>query len=404
MKFNYKARTKEGDLQVGNIDASSRDAAVNVLLTHGLFVLSVEYVKENSILSKFSSFLERVKTADLMVFTRQFATLLASQVPLSDSLMSLYKQTTSPILKQIIYDVGNDVSAGFSLSQALDRHQGVFSVFYINMVRAAEVTGRLAEVLDFLADYLEKQSALIGKVKNALYYPAFIVLLFIGVVVVMMTMVFPQLAPIFKETKTELPFFTKILLSGGDFLLAWWWAILLIFGVFIFMLFDYFSTKEGKSVLDELVLRVPVFGKLFQKLYIARFSESARVLIKGGLTIPQSIEISARTIGNTVYGELLHNAADEIRKGKLLSQALQEMREFPPLVSQLIAVGESTGRLEFLLEKINIFYTREVEDSVNNLVNLIQPILMVAIGIMVALLFSAILLPLYSLSQSFGGA
>jgi len=404
MKFNYKARTKEGELQVGNIEASSRDAAVNVLLTHGLFVLSVEFIKENSIISKISSFFERVKVADLMVFTRQFATLLASQVPLSDSLANLYKQTTNPILKQVIYDIGNDVSAGFSLSQALDRHQGVFSEFYINMVRAAEVTGRLSEVLDFLADYLEKQSALIGKVKNALYYPAFVIVLFFGVIILMVTMVLPQLAPIFKETKTELPFFTKLMLSSGEFLSSWWWAILVIVGIFAFMVIDYFSTKEGQTVLDELTLRAPIFGKLFQKLYIARFAESARVLIKGGLTIPQSIEISSRTIGNAVYRELLHKAADEIRKGKLLSQVLGEMKEFPPLVSQLVAVGESTGRLEFLLEKINMFFTRQVEDSVDNLVNLIQPILMVGIGIMVALLFSAILIPLYNLSQSFGGA
>jgi len=403
MKFNYKARTKEGDLQVGNIEASSREAAVNVLLSHGLFVLSVEYVKTDSIISRLSQFFERVKIGDLMVFTRQFATLLASQVPLSDSLASLYKQTTNPTLKQVIYDVGNDVSAGFSLSQALERHQGVFSEFYINMVRAAEVTGRLSEVLDFLADYLENQSALIGKVKNALYYPVFVIVLFIGVVVVMVTMVLPQIAPIFTETKAELPIFTKIMLSTGQLLADWWWAMLLFLGVFIFMVFDYFSTKEGKAVLDELTLRSPIFGKLFRKLYIARFAESARVLIKGGLTIPQAIEISSRTIGNAVYKELLHKAADEVRKGKLLSQALSEMEEFPPLVSQLVAVGESTGRLEFLLEKVNLFYSRQVNDTVDNLVNLIQPILMVAIGIMVAILFAAILLPLYSVSQSLGG-
>lgn len=401
MKFNYKARTKEGELQVGNVEAASREAAANLLLGHGLFVLSIEYVKENTVKSRLTQFLERVRTADLMVFTRQFATLLASQVPLNDSLASLYKQTTNAVLKQIIYDVTNDVSAGFALSQALERHTTVFSEFYINMVRAAEVTGRLAEVLEFLADYLEKQNTLIGKVKNALYYPAFIIGLFIVVVIVMVTMVLPQIAPIFAETKTELPLFTKIMLNSGQFLADWWWAALIIVGVFIFMLVDYFMTVEGKAVLDEVSLRIPIFGSVFQKLYIARFAEAARVLIRGGLTIPQAIEISSRTIGNVAYQDLLHRAAGEVRKGKLLSQALAEMEEFPPLVSQLIAVGESTGRIELLLEKINLFYSRQVEDTVDNLVNLIQPVLMVAIGIMVALLFASILLPLYSVSQSF---
>ncbi|MEK7089527.1 MAG: type II secretion system F family protein, partial [Patescibacteria group bacterium] len=294
-----------------------------------------------------------------------------------------------------------DISAGFALSQALERHSTVFSEFYINMVRAAEVTGRLAEVLEFLADYLEKQNTLIGKVKSALYYPAFIIGLFIVVVIVMVTMVLPQIAPIFAETKTELPFFTKLMLNSGQFMADWWWAALIIVGVFVFMLVDYFMTVEGKAVLDEVSLRVPIFGSVFQKLYIARFAEAARVLIRGGLTIPQAIEISSRTIGNVAYQDLLHRAAGEVRKGKLLSQALAEMEEFPPLVSQLIAVGESTGRIELLLGKINSFYSRQVEDTVDNLVNLIQPVLMVAIGIMVAILFASILLPLYSVSQSF---
>lgn len=403
MKFNYKARTKEGELQVGNVEAASREAAANVLLQHDLFVLSIEYVKESTVKSRITQFFERVKTADLMVFTRQFATLLASQVPLNDSLASLYKQTTNVVLKQAIYDVGNDVSSGFSLSQALERHGSIFSEFYVNMVRAAEVTGRLAEVLEFLADYLERQNTLIGKVKNALYYPLFIIILFFVVVIVMVTTVLPQIAPIFAETKVDLPIFTKILLGGGQFIASWWWAILIIIGVFVFMLVDYFMTAEGKTVLDEVSLRIPIFGTVFQKLYIARFAEAARVLIKGGLTIPQAIEISSRTIGNVAYQDLLHRAADEVRKGKLLSQALAGMEEFPPLVSQLIAVGEATGRIELLLEKINLFYSRQVEDTVDNLVNLIQPILMIVIGVMIAILFAAILLPLYSVSQSFSG-
>ncbi|MCX6788835.1 MAG: type II secretion system F family protein [bacterium] len=401
MKFNYKARTKEGELQVGNVEAASRESAANVLLGHGLFVLSIEEVKENTVKSRISQFFERVKNADLMVFTRQFATLLASQVPLNDSLASLHKQTTNPILKQAIYEMGNDLSAGFSLSQSLERHGGIFSEFYVNMVRAAEVTGRLAEVLEFLADYLEKQNVLISKVKSALYYPAFIIAIFFAVVVVMVTTVLPQLAPIFLETKTELPFFTKLMFSSGQIISDWWWAILVVLGIIGFMLVDYFMTDEGKTVLDEVSLRIPIIGSVFQKLYIARFAEAARVLIRGGLTIPQAIEISSRTISNAAYRELLHKAAEEVRRGKLLSQALAEMSEFPPLVSQLIAVGESTGRIEILLEKINLFYSRQVEDTVDNLVNLIQPILMLAIGVMVAILFASILLPLYSVSQSF---
>lgn len=401
MKFAYKARTKEGELQIGNVDASNRDGALGILLGHGLFVLSLEPVTEERWYDRVLAFFRRVKASDMMIFTRQFATLLASQVPLSDSLANLYRQTQHATLKEIIAEVSNDVDAGFSLSQALERHVSTFSEFYVNMVKSAEVTGRLSEVLNFLADYLEKQAALVAKVKNALIYPAFVIVLFIAVVIIMVSVVLPQITPIFSEASIDLPILTQILLAVGLFVSKWWWGIGILFGIFILMLIDYSQTKEGKVVFDELSLRLPVMGSLFQKLYVARFSESTRMLIKGGLTIPQAIEISSHTIGNAVYRDRLHEASDKIRKGELLSRTLGTMPEFPPLVSQLIAVGESTGRLEQLLEKVTDFYTREVDDMVNNLVTLIQPILMVVIGVMVALLFASILLPLYNLSRVF---
>jgi type IV pilus assembly protein PilC len=401
MKFQYKARTKEGELQVGNVEASTRDAALSILLGHQLFVLSIEEEQTGTWYTRILDLFNRVKSQDIMVFTRQFATLLASQVPLSDSLASLYKQTTKPVLKEAIAAIANDIDAGFSLSQALERHKTIFSEFYVNMVKSAEVTGRLSEVLDFLADYSEKQTTLISKVKNALTYPAFVIILFVAVVAVMVTMVFPQITPIFAQSHVALPFFTQVLLGVSQFMSAWWWVLTIALAAVFILLIDYFQTSEGKAVLDTLTLKMPIVGPLFQKLYIARFAESARVLIKGGLTIPQAVEISSRTIGNTIYAELLQDAAGQIRKGKLLSQALGQMPEFPPLVSQLIAVGESTGRLEDLLAKVNDFYSREVENTVDNLVELIQPILMVVIGVVVAILFASILLPIYNLSQTF---
>jgi len=401
MKFSYKARTKEGELQVGNVEATSKENATNILLTHGLFVLSLEPLVEARWYSRILEFFKRVRTNDLMVFTRQFATLLSSQVPLADSLANLYRQVQNPILKEAIAEIANDVDAGFALSQALERHPHIFSEFYTNMVKAAEVTGRLAEVLDFLAEYLEKQAILLGKVKNALIYPVIVIALFFVVVFIMVSVVLPQITSIFEEAEIEIPFFTKILLDVGGFFSDWGWLVGIVFVILILVLIDYFQTREGKVVLDELSLRLPVLGSLFQKLYISRFAESSRVLIKGGLTIPQALEISAHTIGNYVYQGLLHEAALQVRKGRLLSQALAAMPEFPPLVSQLVSVGESTGRLEQLLEKVNDFYSREVEDIVNNLVTLIQPALMIFIGGLVALLFISILSPLYTLSRAF---
>lgn len=400
MKFSYKARTKDGELQVGNVESSSRDAAGNILTGHGLFVLSIEPVKSENILTRLVNFFERVRTADLMIFTRQLATLLSSQVPIGDSLRNLYVQIDKPVFKEIIRELVADIEAGFSLSQALGRHPGVFSEFYVNMIKSAEVTGRLSEVLEFLADYLEKQSILLSKMRNALIYPVFVIGLFAIVVVVMVTMVLPQIAPIFLESKIELPFFTKILLGSGSFIAQWWWAVVIGLIGIILIIANYIHTEEGKVLYDEISLRLPLFGTLFQRLYIARFAESARVLIQGGLTIPQAIEVSSRTIGNYVYRDTLHEVAQSIRKGQLLSQALRAVPFFPPLVSQLVAVGEATGRLDRLLAKISDFYRRQVEDTVSNLVELIQPTLLVVVGLMVAGLFASILLPLYSLTTS----
>jgi type IV pilus assembly protein PilC len=401
VKFSYKARTKDGQLQVGNVEASSRDSAVNILNSHDLYVLNIEEVVQEKWYDRLTSFFNKVKVKDLMIFTRQFSTLLASQVSLSDSLNNLYKQTESPVLKEAITDISRDVDAGFSLSQALERQQGIFSDFYINMVKSAEVTGRLNEVLGFLADYLEKQTELTSKIKNAVTYPIFVIGLFLVVLVVMVTVVLPQITPIFEETDVEVPMITTIVIKVGTIASGWWWAILIALVAVTMVLIDYFKTKEGKVVFDELILRVPIFGGLFRKLYLARFAESTRMLIKGGLTIPQAIEVSSRTIGNSVYRNALHYASGQVRKGKLLSETLAELKVFPPLVSQLVNVGESTGRLGDLLEKINSFYSREVDNIVGNLVSLIQPILMIVIGLLVALLFASILLPLYSLTSSF---
>lgn len=401
MKFFYKARNQEGELQVGNVEAPNKEAAINRLLSYGLFVLSVEPVKEDSLFNRISNYFQRVKIADLMIFTRQFSTLIASQIPLVDSLKNLARQTTKPVLKEIILEMKSDIEAGFSLSQALANHPKVFSEFYINMIKSAEITGRLSETLDFLADYLEKQTILISKIRNALIYPAFVIGLFIIAAILMVTLVLPQIIPVFKESNVELPFFTKFLINFSDFFTKFWFLILITIGVLIFFLIDYFSTKEGKVLLNEIVLRMPILGKIFKNLYLARFSESMRVLIKGGLTIPQAVEVTSKTIGNHIYQELLYEAGIKIRQGKLLSQVLTEEDYFPPLVSQLIAIGESTGRLEELLLKINNFYSRQVEDIVNNLVELIQPILMVLIGVLIALLFASILLPLYNMVQSF---
>ena len=245
------------------------------------------------------------------------------------------------------------------------------------MVRSAEVTGRLEEVMSFMADYLEKETGLMSRVRNALIYPVVVIVLFAVVSGIMIGFVFPQLQPIFTEANVQLPLMTRILLGAGTFIQDWWVMLLVVLLVFIFVVVDYFRTPEGRIVFDEIRVRIPVVGDLFKKLYVARFAESSSVLIRGGIPIAQALEISGHTIGSFVYRDILHEVAEKVRGGQLMSQALMEHEEyFPLLVGQMVAVGVNR-KIRGVVFAHCQFYTREIDDIIANLVELIQPALMV---------------------------
>jgi len=387
---------------VGFVEAANKNAAFNILNSHDLYILSIEEIRVRKFFSAISEFLNRVKRNDLMIFTRQFATMLEAKIPINDALKNLYAQTKNIYLKEAIYEISEDVGGGLSLSQALERHLNIFTEFYVNLIKSAEVTGRVEEVMGFLADYQEKEIGLIARVRNALIYPAFVVVLFVLVAGILVGFVFPQLQPIFEESNVQVPLVTRILLSAGTFISTWWIAIAIALIAFIVILVDYFKSQEGRAVLGQLGFKIPVVGSLLKKLYVTRFSESVSVLIKGGIPIAQAIEISGEAIGSPVYAESLHDVADKIRGGELLSVALSRHPDyFPPMVGEMVSVGEKTGKLEAMFDRIARLYTREVDAVVNNLVELIQPILMVVMGVLVGLLFAAILIPIYNLAQAF---
>jgi len=402
MKFRYNARTQQGELQTGFVEATNREAAAGILTGHNLFVLSLESSEKRHRYDFITGIFNRVKISDLMIFTRQFATLMESKVPLNTVLKILYKQTNNQILKEAVFQISSDIGAGLSLSQAMERQKGIFSEFYLNMIRSAEITGRLEEAAQFLADYLEKESIWKSKIRSAMIYPVIVIIMFIAVAGIMVVVVFPQIAPVFEETGMDLPVLTKIFLGAGSFIIQWWWAVLLILAVFIFVIADYFHTPEGEAVLDEISVKVPIIGNLFKKLYISRFAESTNILIKGGIPITQAIGISANAIGNVVYRDILLEMAEGVRGGELLSDLLAKNEYYLTiLVSQMVAIGEGTGRLDYILSKVSDFYTREVNDALNNLVELIQPILIAGIGVLIGLLFASILIPIYNLAQAF---
>lgn len=402
MKFKYTARTQGGELQTGFVEGVNREAAYNILIGNNLYLLSLESSEVPHWYDPVVNFLKKVKKKDVMIFTRQFAVLLGAKISLGDSLKNVYKQTANLALREAIGEVSSDVDSGLSLSQALERHGEIFSNFYISMVRSAEITGRVDEVVNYLADYLEKEYVFGTKIKGALTYPVIVFALIFVVAGIMVGFVFPQLTPVFKEANLELPLFTRIFLFLGEFIAQWWLVLLIFLAMISISLANYFKSSEGKVVFDEIAVKLPVFGNLFRQTYIARFAESASVLIKGGIPVAQALEISSHTVGSIVYRDSIKDLADAVREGVLLSNALeQNSNYFPSLVSQMVAVGESTGQLDALLSRVADFYTREAGETIDNLVELIQPALMIVMGIAVGILFAAVLLPMYGLVQAF---
>lgn len=403
MKYKYRAKTKDGELQVGFVEAGSRDAATNILAGHDLFILSLESTEKSRWYDVVGSYFGRVRRKDMIIFTRQFATLLEARLPLNTALKTLYEQTAQPVLKEAILRVADDIDAGLALSQAMERQGTVFPQFYVEMIKAAEITGNLNEVAGFLADYTEKEGVLVSKAKSAMIYPAIVVSLFIIVSFVMVTFVFPQIAPIFAQSEIELPIYTRILLGSGEFLSKWWPALIVVVVVLVIVAMDYARTPEGKALIDDSKIKLPILNKVYLPVTMARFSNAAALLIHGGIPIAQALEVIGHMVGNVLYRDLIHELAEDIRRGELLSQSMAKYPEyFPVLVGQMVAVGEKTGKLEQVFTRLATFYGREADSVVNNLVDLIQPVLMMGIGILVALLFASILVPLYSLTATIG--
>jgi type IV pilus assembly protein PilC len=401
MKFKYKAKTKEGELQVGFVEAANREGAASILGTHDLFILEIEAIEAARWYDRIAGYFRRVRRSDMVIFTRQLATLLEARLPLNTALRTLYGQTANQGLRESILQVSQDVDAGLALSQALERQSEVFPPFFVSMVRSAEVTGNLDQVVGFLADYTEREALLVDKARSALIYPAIVIGLFIIVAGLMVTVVFPQIQPVFEQSGVQLPALSQALISTGVFISTWWPLLLVGAVVLILLLLDYLRTPEGMAMADDLKVRLPVLKRIYLPVTMTRFANATAMLLKGGIPVAQAIEIVGQTVDNVFYRDLLHEVAEDVRRGVAFSEAIGNRSEyFPVLVSQMLVVGETTGKLDQMLGRVATFYGREADTVANNLVELIQPILMIGVGIMVGLLFASILLPLYQLTSS----
>ncbi|MBL7154896.1 MAG: type II secretion system F family protein [Candidatus Portnoybacteria bacterium] len=399
MKFNYLARTSQGETQKGTVEAVNQSVALKTLQSRNLVVIKLKPAEEISLLSKRLRIFERVKRKEVFIFFRELAILVEADVPLVQSLKALSQQIENPYFKEIVFEVANDVDGGTAFSKALSKYPKAFSAFSVNLIKSGEITGRLQDCLSYLADYLEKEYELISKVRGAMTYPAFILGAFLIVGILVMVMVIPQLTSILTEAGQELPLSTKIVIATSEFVRSWGWLILLIFVVLGVVFWRYKRTKEGKALWDKIKLKLPIFGKILRKTYLARLSDNLSALVKGGVPIIQALDISGQVIGNVVFQEIIWQARDEVRTGQSISSSLEKHKEIPPLFCQMVKTGEKTGKLDTILGKLSVFYNKEVENVVNNLSQLIEPLLLVGLGIGVAILVFSVFMPIYNLAS-----
>ncbi|MEK7616157.1 MAG: type II secretion system F family protein [Patescibacteria group bacterium] len=398
MDFYYQARDTTGKVVEGTIDAPSEDQAVTSLQQKELLVLSVRTMERGIFQADLFSFFNRPSRKDLIVFTRQLATLIEADVPLLEGLNILYKQTERNSFRKIIGVVIGNIEGGASLSTAFAEHERVFDNFFTSMIHVGEVAGKMQETLSYLADYLERTASLNSKIRGAMFYPAFVLLSLVVVSIVMMTTVIPQLLTIIRDSGvTELPLPTRILIGTTDFFTKY--IFLLVVGFLLACAggISYVRTEQGRQAFDRFKIHIPKFGKIIRDLYIARIAETLSTLIHAGVPILEGVEITANVVGNEVYKKILMEARTSIQSGGTLSAMLQQHPEFPSLVSSMISTGERTGRTDFMLQHILKFYKTEAENDVANLSQLIEPLLILLLGIGVGGLVAAVLLPIYSL-------
>ncbi|MFH1671235.1 MAG: type II secretion system F family protein [Candidatus Portnoybacteria bacterium] len=401
MKFSYIVRTKDGQLQQGTIEASNKTAALNTLQDRQLIIVKLVSLERAPFFAKDIKIFQRIKRKDIFLFFRQMAILVDADVPLVESLKILGQQFENEHFRGVIVKMANEIDSGSSFSQALAEHPKAFSSFAINLIKTGEVSGRLKETLDYLADHLEKEYYLISKVRGAMAYPGFILGAFVIAGVLIMTMVIPNLTQILLEADQDLPLSTKVVIWSSNFIRDFGWLLLLIFVGIVVLLIRYNRTKEGKAQIDEIKLKIPIFGKILQKTYLARLADNLGVLVKGGVSIIESLDISGEVVGNAVFKKIISQARDDVKVGKTISSAFDNHKEIPPLFNQMIRTGEKTGKLDLILGKLSTFYGKEVENIVNNLTQIIEPALLIVLAFGVAILVFSVFMPIYNLTGAF---
>lgn len=402
MLFNYEAVDQTGAKKAGSIDAINVDIAISSLQRRGMVVTNiVEADAGGGLFSKNISFFDRVSTKDVVILSRQLSTLFEAQVSALRIFRLLSAETENAFLGRKLTEIADDIQGGSSISTALSKHPKVFSGFYVSMVKAGEESGKLDETFLYLADYMDRSYELSSKVKGALVYPAFIIVTFITVMILMFTMVIPKISTILTDSGAEIPIYTKIIMGISNFLVSYGFVLLAGLVVGAFFLVKYIRTPVGKYSYDKLKLTVPYISTLFRKLYLARLSDNLSTMLSSGIAMVRALELTSNVINNEVYKNVLGQAVDAVKGGKTLSESLSvDPNIIPGIMTQMMKVGEESGELGNILKTVAKFYTREVTTAIDSIVSLIEPAMIILLGGGVAVLLAAVLIPIYNIASS----
>lgn len=403
MKFEYQARTKTGEIKKGVVEAVSKIAAIDLLHKNGLFPTSVKEEKQGASLNMELKIFENVSSKEVVMFTRELAIMIESNVPPAKALEALGDQTNNKTFKEKIFKIAADIREGVSLSKAFARYPKIFSTFFVNMIRSGELSGTLPDVLRKIADHLENEYYIKTKTIGAMIYPVVVLVVFTVIFLVVVIYIIPGLVEVLESSGAELPLVTKIVIGVSNFAVNYWWVVLLgLIGILSFSIY-YPKTKEGKQVVDALILKVPVIGGFQKNVYMNRFAENLSTLLSSGKSITEALEVTADLIENEVYRKIILDARESVIKGQKISDSLANYRkEISPLFVQMVAVGESTGRISETLMNVVRFYKTEIETFVDSISNIIEPILILGLAGMVGLLVAAVFLPLYQIGGTVG--
>lgn len=398
ISFAYTARDPQTGQKISaTLEANSENEAAKMIMGEGLSPLDIK--PASSAGNGLSKFRNRITTKQKIIFSRQMATLINAGLPLLQSLRNVSDQTENKAFKLIISKIIADVEGGGTLHDSLAKHPNVFSNIYINMIAAGEVSGNLDQALERIAYQQEKDAEIVSKVRGAMAYPAIVIVVMLGVIGFMIVKVLPQVKNIYEDMPgVQLPLITRVLLAVSDFTIKYWWLVLILIAIMIFVGTKYARTGPGKELVDKFKMRAWPFGQLFMKVYMARFARTANTLVSSGVPLIQVLEIVGKSIGNVHIERSIKNATEKVKSGKSLADSLDGDTNFLPLVPNMLRIGEQSGSLEAMLEKTADYYEKEVDNQIKTISTIIEPLLMVILGVVAFIVVAAVLLPIYGLA------